>query len=70
MNDSEEKERFNEGNMIIRDAIQNLKIGRTAYCYKDWQVEEIISKVKLKHGVNVKVEKKDGWYWLLTPVKR
>lgn len=56
--------------MIIRDAVQNLKNGKAAYCYKDWQVEEIVKKIKIKHGININVEKKDGWYWLLTPTKR
>lgn len=62
-------ETINEGGMLVRDAIIALKNGKTAFCYKEWQIDEIKEKLYKKHKIKVNVEKKDGWYWVLSPQK-
>lgn len=69
MNNEIQDEVIDEGGMLVRDAVQNLKEGKTAFCYKEWQIEEIKTKLKTKYGKDVKAEKKDGWYWVLHTVK-
>lgn len=62
-------ETIDEGGMLVRDAVVRLKEGKTAFCYKEWQIEEIKEKALKKYNIKINAEKKDGWYWVLTPQK-
>lgn len=69
MNNDLQDEIIDEGGMLVRDAVQRLKEDKPAFCYKEWQIEEIKNKLKTKYGKDVKAEKKDGWYWVLNVAK-
>ena len=62
-------ETLDEGGMLVRDAVISLRNGKPAFCYKEWQIEEIKEKLLKKSKIKISVEKKDDWYWVLRPQK-
>lgn len=63
-NNIQEEEKYDYGDMLVRDAVIQLKDGNTAYAYKKEQVDYIVKVMKEKYNIELKIKKED-FYWSL-----